>query len=233
MSTTFHNRIGRPDLGLGVTVVEGILSGPAPAALADELARAVERRGTVMLGPDDEAVRQACRDVLRNGKYKPTGRGKPASEYLLRAAGDGTFPTVNGPVDANNLVSLDALVPISVWALELAGTREFEFRLGRAGESYVFNPSGQVLDLEDLVCGCGLVPDGRSQPMVTPVKDGLATKIRLETRAVAGCIYFPLEAGGAARLREVTGALYRWLLACGDRTAGAMGIVLPGESLTL
>ncbi len=29
------------------------------------------------------------RKLLRHGGYKPTGRGKPASEYLVRAAGEG------------------------------------------------------------------------------------------------------------------------------------------------
>lgn len=56
----------------------------------------------------------------RNGRYKPTGRGKPANEYLLRAANDGTFPSINGLVDSNNLLSLEHMVPISVWDLDLA-----------------------------------------------------------------------------------------------------------------
>ncbi|MBL8945926.1 MAG: hypothetical protein JNK45_22370, partial [Myxococcales bacterium] len=33
----------------------------------------------------DEAVRTAVRKLLRHGGYKPSGRGKPASEYLLGA----------------------------------------------------------------------------------------------------------------------------------------------------
>ena len=36
-----------------------------------------------------EEVRVATRDLLRHGGYKPTGRGKPASEYLVRAVGEG------------------------------------------------------------------------------------------------------------------------------------------------
>ena len=31
-----------------------------------------------------EELRAAVRDMLRQGGYKPTGRGKPASEYLVR-----------------------------------------------------------------------------------------------------------------------------------------------------
>jgi endonuclease V-like protein UPF0215 family/DNA/RNA-binding domain of Phe-tRNA-synthetase-like protein len=230
---TFHHRVARDDLAFGVLVVRGLDAGPAPAALAEALTTLVARRKATPLSPAEEVVRGGARDVLRNGKYKPTGRSKPASEYLLRAAGDGSFPTVNGPVDANNLVSLEALVPISVWDLAVAGTEELELRLGRAGESFVFNPAGQVLELEDLVCGCGLDPAGASRPLVTPVKDGLATKLRPDTRDVAGCIYFPLAAGGEARLREVTAELLRWLLACGPARGGASGALLPGRSLTL
>ena len=39
----------------------------------------------------DDDSRKLSRDLLRHGGYKPTGRGKPASEYLVRAAGDGAL----------------------------------------------------------------------------------------------------------------------------------------------
>src|SRR4051794_32845516 len=34
----------------------------------------------------DDAVRETVRALLRQGGFKPTGRSKPASEYLIRAA---------------------------------------------------------------------------------------------------------------------------------------------------
>ena len=233
-TTSFHHRVLRQDVGLGVVVVHGVTIGAAPAVLADELSRWIERR-KAPLDPGDEAMRQACRDLLRHGTYKPTGRGKPASEYLLRAALDSSFPRVNGPVDANNLVSLAHLVPVSVWDLDLAGTQGFEFRHGAAGESYVFNAAGQALELTDLLCGCGLLADGRSCPMVTAVKDSLATKLREDTRRVAGCVYFPLttDSGGADRLHAVTLELERWLRLCCSEPRSAVGVCLPGETLTL
>lgn len=231
MPVIVHHRVARDDLGLGVVVAEPVSAAAAPAALAAALDAAIARRRGQPLGPDDETTRQLCRELLRNGRYKPTGRGKPASEYLLRAALEGDFPRVNGPVDANNLVSLESLAPISLWDLDLAGTEELEVRLGRAGERYVFNPSGQVLDLADLLCGCGLFGDGRSQPMVTPVKDGLATKLTPATRRVAGCIYFPLGAGGRERLAAVTADFARWLGVCGA-TRAAWAVALPGESVS-
>ncbi|MBA2243665.1 MAG: hypothetical protein H0W11_01830 [Gemmatimonadetes bacterium] len=48
----------------------------------------------------EEKVRAAVRDLLRWGGYKPTGRGMPASEYLVRAAGEGTLGSINLAVDA-------------------------------------------------------------------------------------------------------------------------------------
>jgi len=41
-----------------------------------------------------DEVRKLVRDLLRHGGYKPTGRGKPASEYLIGATG---FPHVYFP----------------------------------------------------------------------------------------------------------------------------------------
>ncbi|CAN5296977.1 hypothetical protein BH20GEM2_BH20GEM2_01480 [soil metagenome] len=68
----------------------------------------------------EESGRTAVRDLLRWGGYKPTGRGKPASEYLVRAAGEGTLGSINLAVDACNVVSLHSALPISVVDLDLA-----------------------------------------------------------------------------------------------------------------
>jgi DNA/RNA-binding domain of Phe-tRNA-synthetase-like protein len=181
----------------------------------------------------EERVRQGCREVLRNGRYRPTGRGKPASEYLMRAVMEESFPRINGPVDANNLVSLAHCVPVSLWDVELAGSSTFEFRLGRAGERYVFNATGQVLELEDLVCGCALDADGTSRPLVTPIKDSMHSKIQPGSKLLAGCIYYPLHAGSQEQLALVTGELLKWLLTCGALAAGQLQVCLPGQTVTL
>lgn len=99
----------------------------------------------------DEAVRGAVRDLLRHGGYKPTGRGKPASEYLVRAAGEGTLASINLAVDACNAVSLASGLPISVVDLGLA---QPPFRIGLApeGSAYVFNAAGQTIELAGLLC---------------------------------------------------------------------------------
>lgn len=118
----------------------------------------------------DDAVRAAVRDLLRHGGYKPTGRGKPASEYLLRAAGDGTLGPINVAVDCCNVVSLHSGLPISV--IDLDRARE-PLRIGvaAAGDSYVFNASGQSIDLQGLLCLFDA--DG---PCANAVKDAQRTK---------------------------------------------------------
>src|SRR6185437_15986538 len=68
----------------------------------------------------DEGVRSAVRDLLRHGGYKPTGRGKPSSEYLLRAVSEGALGAINAAVDTCNAVSLHSGLPISVVDLDLA-----------------------------------------------------------------------------------------------------------------
>ena len=50
------------------------------------------------LSPDD-AVQPAVRAMLRHAGYKPSGRGKPASEYLRGAAQEGRLGAINLAVD--------------------------------------------------------------------------------------------------------------------------------------
>lgn len=136
-------------------------------------------------------MRQRVRKILRYGKYKPSGRGKPASEFLLRAALDGSFPLVNGPVDVNNIVSLESGLPGSIFDADLSG-RHLLLRRGAPGESHVFNPSGQSIDLQDLLLVCRRT-EGGWEPCGNPVKDSMATKIRPETRDVIAVLYAPAD----------------------------------------
>ncbi len=159
----------------------------APEALAELLAR-VRSAGEAFV---PQEVRQRVRGMLRHGKYKPSGRGKPASEFLLRAALSDAFPRVNGPVDVNNLVSLESGLPGSIFDADLSG-RRLLIRRGAPGESYVFNPSGQSIDLQDLLLVCRFA-DGAWEPCGNPVKDSMETKIRPETRDVVAVLYAPAD----------------------------------------
>ena len=136
-------------------------------------------------------MRQRVRKMLRFGKYKPSGRSKPASEFLLRAALSDSFPLVNGPVDANNIVSLESGLPGSIFDAALSG-RHLLVRRGSPDESYVFNPSGQSIDLHDLLLVCRWADEGWV-PCGNPVKDSMATKIRPATRDVIAVLYAPAD----------------------------------------
>ena len=118
----------------------------------------------------DDAVREAVRALLRQGGFKPAGRSKPASEYLLRAAGEGSLSSINLAVNVCNIVSLHSGLPISVVDL---GKARAPFRIGiaSAGSSYVFNTSGQAIDLAGLLCLFDA--DG---PCGNAVKDAQRTK---------------------------------------------------------
>ncbi len=123
----------------------------------------------------DDTVRGAVRDLLRHGGYKPTGRGKPASEYLIRAVGEGALSSINLAVDVCNAVSLHSGLPISVVDLDRA---KEPFRLGLAAEgtTYVFNASGQTIDVAGLLCLFDA--DG---PCANAVKDSQRTKTSAAT----------------------------------------------------
>jgi DNA/RNA-binding domain of Phe-tRNA-synthetase-like protein len=128
-------------------------------------------------------VRKTVRDLLRHGGYKPTGRGKPASEYLIAAAADGSLGSINLAVDACNAVSLHSGLPISVVDLDLARA---PFRIGIAKESerYVFNASGQEIDLAGLLC----LFDAEG-PCGNAVKDSQRTKTHANTRRTLSVVW--------------------------------------------
>src|SRR5207247_5877140 len=109
-----------PDLLVGIVEARGVRSGPADAALSAEIDSALAKRAGIEPVPD--AAKTAIRDLLRKGGYKPTGRGKPASEYLAQAAARGEFPRISHVVDALNLVSLESGLPISLLDADLAIT---------------------------------------------------------------------------------------------------------------
>lgn len=131
----------------------------------------------------DEAVRTAVRDMLRHGGYKPTGRGKPASEYLVRAAEDGSLASINLAVDVCNAVSLHSGLPISVIDQDRAQP-PFRIALAGPGARYVFNASGQEIDLEGLLC----LFDATG-PCANAVRDSERTKTRNDTVTTLSVIW--------------------------------------------
>ena len=182
----------------------------------DRLDQLLERRKQPLTG-DEDAFRKACRDMMRIGSYKPTGRGKPASEYLLRAASEDAFPRINTAADINNYVSLAWIAPISLWDTDRVPADSWLFRPGKEAEQFVFNPSGQTISLQDLVTGFA-VKDGIETPIVTPVKDCQQTKTDTETRNIAAAIYYPGAWTGAPSLEDMLGEFTELLDMVSEKT---------------
>lgn len=143
-------------------------------------------------------VKAAVRALLRHGGYKPSGRGKPASEYLAQAHAEGRYPALNPVVDVCNLVSLHSGLPISVIDLDRA-TPPFSIIVCPTPTTYVFNPSGQVIDASGLLALCDA-----SGPCGTAVKDAQATKTGPATRATLSVVW------GSRALPGRTAAATRW-----------------------
>lgn len=163
----------------------------------------------------DDTIRADVRDLLRHGGYKPTGRGKPASEYLVKAAARG-LRSINVAVDACNAVSLHSGLPISV----VDGERLVEPLAVRiAGdESYVFNASGQEIRLKGLLC----LHDAEG-PCANAVKDCQRTKTHDGTTRTVSIVW------GVNRHREHTeraAAWYRELLEDAGATTAPMGAAI-------
>jgi DNA/RNA-binding domain of Phe-tRNA-synthetase-like protein len=164
----------------------------------------------------DDGVRQAVRDLLRQGGVKPTGRSKPASEYLIRAAQESRLTSINLAVDVCNAVSLHSGLPITVIDLDLA---KVPLRVGVAGEdvSYVFNAAGQSIDLGGLLC----LFDAEG-PCGNAVKDAQRTKTAPTTKRTLTLIWGTNVLQGRAQLAE---AWYRELL----HAEGAKTELVSGE----
>lgn len=130
-----------------------------------------------------DTVRAEVRQLLRHGGFKPSGRSKPASEYLHTAAAEQRFPRINAAVDTCNVVSLHSGLPISLVDVDLL-SGELAIGIAPTGTTYIFNPSAQLIDVGGLVCMFdGLGPTG------TPVKDAQRTKTHDGTRRVIAIVW--------------------------------------------
>jgi DNA/RNA-binding domain of Phe-tRNA-synthetase-like protein len=131
----------------------------------------------------DDGVRKAVRDLLRQRGYRPTGRGKPSSEYLLGAAAEGRLASINAVVDAGNAVSLHSGLPISIVDLDRC-TPPLRIDVPEPGTSYVFNRGGQEIDVGGLLC----LFDAQG-PCANAVKDAQRTKTDATTRRVLAVVW--------------------------------------------
>ena len=135
-------------------------------------------------------VKSKVRDLFRQGGYKPTGRGKPASEYLRQAIEKRTLSSINVPVDVCNVVSLHSGLPISVVDLNRV---EQPLRIGVAPpeSEYVFNATGQTIKLDGLLClfdAAGACANG--------VKDSQRTKTSKQTTRTLSIVWGTVDLPG-------------------------------------
>jgi DNA/RNA-binding domain of Phe-tRNA-synthetase-like protein len=207
---TSHFTAPLSELATSPAVLSLLRPDSAGATADDDVQPPVER---------DEALRQAVRDMLRAGGYKPTGRGKPASEYLVRAVEEGALDSINLAVDACNAVSFRSGFPISVVDLDLLAV-PLRIAVAAAGDSYVFNRAGHEIDLAGLVC----LFDATG-PCANAVKDAQRTKTRPETTGTLSVIWG--VAGHEDRLAG-TRVWYMRLLADAGAETSAVSMVTGG-----
>jgi DNA/RNA-binding domain of Phe-tRNA-synthetase-like protein len=118
---------------------------------------------------------------------------------------------INFAVDVCNVVSLHSGLPVSAIDLERARP---PFHVAAASEtaSYIFNPSGQSMDLAGLLC----LFDAEG-PCANAVKDAQRTKTGTETRRTLSLIWGTVVLAGRAaateewyhQLLQVQGAVVR------------------------
>lgn len=186
------------NLHVGVLEITGVQVQPASVALRAYCQQVAEQALERMNAPEYNDQCQEVRQLLRFGKFKASGRSKPAQEYLAGCVSrDGQLPTINGPVDLLNAVSLEFNLPISLLSLAKC-SRRLHVARGKSGESYVFNSVGQTLDLTDLITvyDASIEP---ARPVGTPIKDSLAGKIEAADHDLVAIVYCPATPVAMAR----------------------------------
>jgi DNA/RNA-binding domain of Phe-tRNA-synthetase-like protein len=168
---------------LVAAAVETDFEHPLGESIVPEWLSALKKEGVYTPVQRSEPLRAAVRAMLRHGGYRPTGRGKPSSEYLARAAAEEGLPQINLAVDVCNVVSLHSGLPISVVDLERA-LAPHRIAVAGAGASYEFNASGQTIDLGGLLC----LFDAAG-PCANAVKDSQRTKTHPGTRRTLSVLW--------------------------------------------
>lgn len=190
MPIEFVKLIDDPRLRLGIVEVKGGTVTAASEELTRIAAELAQRMGSESYEiPEDK--RRAVRQLLKLGGFSPSGRNRPAHELLVRDLKErGEFHHINNVVDVNNVVSLESLLPISIFdTAKLASS--ITLRIGEPGEGYVFNQSGQWLDVKRCIACCNGEAPG--EPVGTPVKDSMATKVFEGARGYLGVVYGTTE----------------------------------------
>ncbi len=173
-------------LRVGLVEAEGVevsASSPAYLEMIREAVLPILAPGFVF--PD--SLQKGIRSLLKAYGFHPSGRNRPASEFLVKdVQGRGAFNPINNLVDINNHLSLTTNLPISIFDLDKTGGN-LCLRLGLDEEKYIFNREGQEISLRNLIVVAR--SGGDLQAVGSPVKDSHATKISDSTRRILGVVY--------------------------------------------
>lgn len=185
MLTRVDLEVSNDDLLVGLVEAGGLVVAESPPELRRAIEELALRRAAEDFPPPD--LRAAVRKLLRRGGFDPSGRNKPASEYLAGRARAGAFPFHSNVVDIGNYVSLLSGLPISIVDVDLAlaDAPALVIRLGREGESYVFNPAGQEIRIDGLLS----LARANGPAVGNPVKDSMASKVNGKTRRALAALY--------------------------------------------
>ena len=112
---------------------------------------------------------------------------------IAKAAAKGAMRSINAAVDACNAASLHSGLPISVVDLDKARA-PFRAAIAEADTRYIFNPSGQVIDVSGLLC----LFDAEG-PCANSVKDAQRTKTHEGTTQTLTVIWGSNELPGRAK----------------------------------
>jgi len=173
-------------LRIGVIEAEGISVDQSPEEYIEEINADVSHIcDSDFMYPD--RLKKGVRSLLRNFGYQPSGRNRPASEFLVKdLINRGMFNKINNIVDINNHISLMTHLPISILNLDITG-HDLSLRLGMENETYIFNKTEQTLSLKNLLL-IAKNDDGIT-PFCSPVKDSHQSKIFEDTTNILVCIY--------------------------------------------
>lgn len=198
-------RIELQGVTLAVLEIDGVMTGPADAALAEEMrsvCERVQRQYTPEQVMELDAVR-AVRMMFRGWGIDPA-RYRPSSEALLRrvAQGKGLYP-VSNVVDAGNLGSLETGWPYGVYNRALISP-PVAFRAGAPTETYE-GIGKQTWHLT----GRPVLADAHGA-FGSPISDSTRTMVTHAAHDILAVIYAP-ENAPQAKIEQALGNLSRRL----------------------
>jgi len=186
MNTTLIFSLPPGPLRIGLIEADNVVIGPS----SQEYLKDIFEETKHILSPQfiyPDHLQKGIRSLLKTYGFHPSGRNRPASEFLVKdLQGRGSFNSINNAVDINNHLSLISHLPISILDLEKTGDK-LCIRIGMEKEAYVFNSEGHELSLKNLVVAARA--EGSAAAVGSPVKDSHETKISSTTKKLVGVVY--------------------------------------------